>query len=323
MSRPIKTATALAYLLGFHCSGARISEPQEAAPYGFDITYDVSESEVAGTADPDSIHSVQGGTNGPSSSGTESFITYPPSNSKDVTYLTRTYDWVSDTEVNIDIAGSYNDNSIGLAATAAITDILNMSPPAQYSGNKRNSVGFYDCSSLVARAYHTALTNLGITDNYFVTNDGPLNTEGLAKFLNNHNCLLYINDPNKTDMLHGMLPGDIIIRSKHYASASDSLGTRSKYKYETAHALMYVGNGKTIDILTRDGNDVKQTDFSLGGESFYSGTSRVRFIGRPSLFYNSLKGISIPDSHLIKNDWGTLTTAPDYSYAVSSSLIPA
>ena len=83
---------------------------------------------------------------------------------------------------------------------------------------------------------------------------------------------------------------------------------------------MYVGNGKTIDI--QPSTNMKKRDFDLGGESFDSGTSRVRFIGRPSLLYLELKGISIPDSDLKKNNWGTLTTPDDYSYCIADSLIP-
>lgn len=317
MSRPITKKVALTYLLGFHCAGARVSEPQIEAQYAFGSTVKYS---VGINIDPENVWGTEGGDHGSFAGDQENFVGYPPTTDKEATELTQTYDWSSGNTVNIDIADSYSDNSIGLAAASAITDILNMSPPAIYSGNKRNSTGYYDCSSLVARAYHTALTNLGITDDYFVTNDGPLNTTGLAQFLNNHNCLLYINDPKKDNMLHGMLPGDIIIRSKHYKTKSDSLGDRSSYKYETAHALMYVGNGKTIDI--QPSTNMKKRDFDLGGESFDSGTSRVRFIGRPSLLYLELKGISIPDSDLKKNNWGTLTTPDDYSYCIADSLIP-
>lgn len=97
---------------------------------------------------------------------------------------------------------------------------------AKYSQAKRNKKGYYDCSSLVWRAYKAAGIRIG-------KSKYPLNSDGLAKAYYKKKGHWVGKNLKNLDKLRS---GDIIIRGRMY-----------KGHPSTDHAALYIGNGYTIE----------------------------------------------------------------------------
>lgn len=253
ITRKITASTASKFLIGFGCAGGLISDPQGDIPYKFTTTDAASSSDIAGTSDPLSIITIQGGPTYPASGDTS------PKEIKSA----NNYEVLKD--ANTKLSYTYEDNSIGQAACQIALRIIGYSTgdtyekrhdvysckyptkapdglyknrmtwPAPVSPENFNYSNFYfgfDCSSFVSFVYRIVFGNTTIGNKYARYNYDTgkwvetLYTEKLADLAVDKRLIVNLNCFDSDTLL----PGDILL----YASNPD-------HKYNVGHAAMYLG----------------------------------------------------------------------------------
>ena len=248
ITNPITKDVALSYLLGFHCSGARISEPQNDIPVRMNTKTDVEY-----TADPDSIFGEQNGADYYGLGDTDSKIIGSDNN-----YTTE--------YKGANTSYTFEDNSIGEAACQLALRIIgystgdtyqtrhdvysadspNKAPDGEYKSRNSwptpvalddfNYPNFYfgfDCSSFVSFIYRIVFGNNDIGNAYASYNYTshkwglPCNTESLAVHAVENNLIVNLNCFNPKSLL----PGDILL---YWKKGSD-------HKYQAGHAALFLG----------------------------------------------------------------------------------
>ena len=323
VERPITKKTAINYLLGFHCAGARISESDVEMSYGFNTT---TEQSVGVNVDIDGIWSEdnRGGYNDTNSN---SGRTGNAENNYPIIKDNATYNYNTGQDDIANLGYTYDHNEIGEQAVALAKQILSFHndyysmgkvgeyeydsagrkkfrtdwPPISQAGQNVKKYGF-DCSSFCSYIYRVLFDGTSIASKYAGSYDSSYGNNGgfssanstgdFSTLFRDNNMLVGINTGfPSTDQIDFMLPGDIILWSS---------GSINRYNYGISHASLYIGKDASVDndpaiIETNgSGSPLKLRSLYWRNRKDYTGDLKIMFIARPSIhYYKKVEGINV------------------------------